>query len=685
MICEYVLTGGKVRKGLTACIPLVLYLFWPAQAWASSLSFNGEISHQYSDGDDVTVLSQTTSLDLNQDLTTLMRLTETIRYSSTLRDGATTETITPTVDFNISNDIFRFSLTGIASKRMDSERTDQTNKSWESRLASNWQKVFWPRLRVSYGQDFSSDDQSPSRLDSETDRANLNLDWDLLLAELYYTMDYTETENEVDNSKTFSTDQLARLSTGASLFDHHLDINLVQQYSWNDQEFRTTIGEEGFALFPVAFVEVRAGWPVDLAGDPDYAEEPDWEELDQGFPEPVVGERYNIALQMNNDPVDTVYILTASDLSDDAHLFQWDLYTSDDGMIWRLMESSVSSTYNRDRHRFELEFSRQSARYLMLVENDYPFLDPFTITGIATLRRESGIEGEELVEELDRANYLSNTSVRWQIAEQLAFTYNFTFEQTSNDNRSDIKQLNHNSSLRWKPWSVMHSTVSVSDSRETPEDDNETRARSYALSLTYTPLSTLNINLGLTRSENYREGEQIASSNSYQLYTTAEIYPDLTSSLDLIYTTAEQQELDRSTRSYNARWKITARLVPDLTVDFAETYTYSESDSTTNESIGSGVNVSWRPSAMFSLNVGADKFWRDEGSSPFRYDLTMNFAPTEKTQFNLGYSHSRDSDEYRGNWNWTINNIFSFTANLGYIERMGESRFSYGSRLTVRY
>jgi len=214
-------------------------------------------------------------------------------------------------------------------------------------------------------------------------------------------------------------------------------------------------------------------------------------------------------------------------------------------------------------------------------------------------------------------------------------------------------------------------------------DEDEDKTRFYALSFSSLLLPTLDMNYGVTRSDTYEADVKTNTSYNYNMFLTALIFPDLTSNLDLAYITDRDEETDDTSQDFNSTLKFTARLNPAMTVDLTERYNTSNAEEST-WTAASLIGVSWRPSDILSMQVGAGQEWQSDESSDFTNYLTVTIAPTYKTQLNVSYSHSQSSDDYSASYNWTINRIFSMHAYCTYIDE-DETEFAYGGQFVIRY
>lgn len=700
--------GGRTYNGIVFVLLLTVFLC-DGLAQGKPLSFTGTGTYQHTEDEgSESQVSQSTTMELDQTLTPVMSIDETVRYTSTFKKGSETEAITPSLDYQIINDFFYFDLSGTWNKLRNSERSDMTSSNWQGRWISNWQKELWPVVQLNYGASSATDDESPSRLDTESTSSGFNIDWDLLLAKIYYNIDLNESDNFVANSNDKSTNQLARLTTDKTFLQDRLNVSFLGQYSKNTQDYETRLAAGGTALVPIP----RSSYESRGGVDPDDSDDdPEWTELAVGFAPVAANDRYNVVINQRaaEEPVDAIYIYTGDDLSEteegNLDLFRWTVYYSNDGVNWRYVDRATNLgpfPYNHAERRFELRIPTLTARYIMLVEDDIPTDDNFTITQVEAYTEVTGQAGQKYTSKTDSFNYLGDTSVRLRINPDLHWTYNLILEDGETARGSDVDRTYNSSSLIWTPSLLFSSTLSASESVDQIELEDEEKNRFYSISFSSLLLPTVDINYGVTRSDEYVADEKTGTSYNYNMYLTALIFPDLTSNLDLAYITDRDEETDAEGKDFNSTLKFTARLNPEMTIDLTERYTTSNNEGSTDDDTSTNdgdatwtaasiISMSWRPSDILSMQVGGGKEWESEESSALTYYLSLTVAPTYKTQLNLSYDHSDDADDYSASYNWTINHIFSMHAYCTYIEEdeidedEDETEFAFGGQFVVRY
>jgi len=678
--------GGIKYNGIIYAL-LLMFFLCDDVVLGKPLSFTGTGTYQHTEDEgSESQVSQSTTLEFDQPLTPVMSIDETVRYTTTFDGGHETETITPSLDYQINNDVFYFDLSGSWNKQRNSERSDLTSSNWQGRWISNWQKELCPMVQLNYGTSSTKDDESPSRIDAENTFSGFNIDWDLLLAKVYYNIDLNESDDFVANSNDKSTNQLARLTTEKAFWQDRLNVSFLGQYANNTQDFETKIDPGGSALVPIHSLESRGG-----QASPDPDDDPEWNDL-TSFPNTVPHlaphDRYNIAIfQLSPQSVNVFYIYTETDLGEteagNLNLFQWTVYSSSNGNDWTLQGPATSTIYDSTQQRFEVEIPQVTAKFIMLVEDHIPTDADFTISRVEAFTRVTGDPGQKITSNTTYYSYLGDTSLRFLITPGLNWTYNLVLEDGETAVGDDISRTYNSTSLIWSPTLSFSSTLSASESKDQVGDEDEEKTRYYSLSFSSLLLPTLDMNYGVTRSDTYEADVKTDTSYNYNMYLTALIFPDLTSNLDLAYITDRDEETDATSQDFNSNLKFTARLNPAMTVDLTERYNTSNAETSTWNA-ASLIGISWRPSDILSMQVGAGQEWQSDESPGITNYLTVTVAPTYKTQLNLSYNHSESSDDYSATYNWTINRIFSMHAYCSYIDE-DETEFAYGGQFVIRY
>jgi len=662
-------------------VVITVSCFFCHTAWCSAtpVSFNGSVSSFHNeDGENITSVDQNTTLNLDQQLTPAMQLSENIRYTSSWEDGTNSESVAPTLSLLINNNLFDFDLTGTASNRRTTEGPNRDNHSWESRINSGWEKILWPNLQFTYGQSYAEDDQKTRVIDVESSNAGVTVDWDILVADVFYSYDDQVTEDMVSQSEHSTISQIAGFDTRKSFLDRTIDTTFSYQFTTTTRDFTAKVNTGGFVLVPIVINESR-GEPYLLSD----TTEPEWDDLNPSLPTVISDQRYNLAIEVLVDDPDVLYLYTDDDLTDEAHLFQWEVYSSDDGISWSRILPDATHIYETLRQRFELTLPIVTERYIMLVERQVPTAADFSFTQVEGFKKVTGNIGDTLTDTRKIDIHQTNASLAWRLSPDLILSSNFSMEDGSGSDYG-YDETNISGSLRWRPTEFVSSSVNIGENREQRVDQPESIKRSYGFSLSSQILPTLDINTALTRSDDYEDDYKTNTRYNYSILTSAILFPDLNASLDLGYLTNREEDSGDTNKDFNSTLLVTARLFPDMTVTLEEYYIESRRTDVTRTT-GSRIILTWRPSGILSVNANWRKEWENSRSQPEQYNISIGMAPTSKVQLTMGYNHSETMDTYDFTTNWHLNNIFTVYAGARYKDPSTGDALTYKTMLTVRF
>jgi len=316
------------RPVLLFLLLLLLITGGPSSVFA--LQFNANWNYRQSGGEDSETqrqFFQRYSLGIGQVLTYrpthAITASGAVSYTQTQRDSGSgftdTHDVTPTARLSLVNDIFLTQISGSSgfTKRGNEEGWDKRGL-WDSSVGSTWNIPLWPRLNYSYGEVIESRDEKETN-------SNFTVNWDLILASLYYR--YGTNVSEIDDIEAESVNQSVRLETSARFWNNRLAYTFSQQYNESTQNVMGT--GENFIDFPLegtgfAKVDDPATNPPDPP-DEDYVD-PD------ALPQSVApGERVHISFsKVSNspEPINILRLSVENTLNVSAALeLQWELYT----------------------------------------------------------------------------------------------------------------------------------------------------------------------------------------------------------------------------------------------------------------------------------------------------------------------------------------------------------------------
>jgi hypothetical protein len=715
-------TGGENRKERGCGPPLFFFAaagWWCLALFASiflsygtvkagePISLYGDWRYQTSseNGDSRQLFTQGYNMYFDDEITEAMGLSGGLRYNRESTEGQITEFLTPNLAFDVSNDIFRFDLSGTATQRKDSEGPDFSDRSWEATWSSAWRREWWPDLRAFYGESSFWDDQSPRVQDRDSSQAGLNVNWKIPIVSAFYSYYDTENTDRAAASQDTNQSHFARLQADRSFWDNRLSIAVSQQYSRSVAEFQFS-GDLEESKIPIT--NITALYEVDetpLEGELDSNDALIDHIKDAAALEIKPDDAANIGLGFGLDfqGADLLYLYTVETLRTDAErAFKWDVYVSDDNFTWTLKSRNIEARdYELAFRRFVIDLPGISSRYIKLVASAWPN-ETVAFSEIEVFRKATSKH-----EKTEYEDYLTDVGLSFRLATDLNLTYNLSLETATTDPGSERKRRTQAGTLRWTPsryfapgLSISESTEKTTEEKTTEEStDNapseseenawtvpETLNRSYSLVISSQPLDTLDLSTSVTHRESYEDSTKITTSQLVSFYAGAALFPDLDSSLDLTYNTTDHKEDGTETQSYGARWIVTARLSPKLTADLATDYLKTKAE-TDSDAKSTTLSLTWRPSDDFSLRGTADKTWETDGDKT-ALSMIASVSPTEKTQFSLSYGFidsTSTTQSYGVFYSWTISPVFTVQFNGTYRIEEEDSPWSVGGQLTARF
>ena len=634
-----------------------------------------------------------------------------IGYSRSQRDSGNgmvnVDQLTPISQLTVANDIFVTSLSGTLSKtRYNSTAgvdSESSSKSWDASLASAWVVPFFPSLTFNIGEMTDTNERNISAVDQSvsttTYNKGMNMDWDLVLARMFYTYSDQTAVDPYEN-QTDSQSHFARFETGGKFLDRRLSFNFAQQFQRSTQDFILKGKDEGGAYrFPIKGQTLAAVTDPLSAADPFAAPEPiavplfDYLSLrDSNFDDPVLSVEpdLRVALAFKFDFAEQIDIvrLTASTLltSAQAAAMQWRLYLKDPTDTgWVLAPDSVPTTYDPILKSFTMTLGRSEREIMLVAVNNTGDKLEFTEAETFSLRAEN-FGSTNLAR-------LSSLGVRVKLTKSLNASANVTldhFESDSGDNVTTNDRRSTSAHLGWTPVPSFSPSVSFSETRESTNEQEESLNRSYSFNLATIPLPSMNVTFGASQSENFNGTRKISASTRYNLTTMARIYPDLNAALYLA--TRETEELKSSERifitttSFSARLNLNAQLRRDLAANLTSNYLTRQQDyESRSENADAIYSLQYRPSAIFSLRGAYATTLLGQGpSDKWTVGLNLALLRTHKARLNLTATHSQaervsDSLAVDGTWDISKNLLLASRTNLVYADLL-----SYALQISLK-
>ncbi|HET98732.1 MAG TPA: hypothetical protein ENN98_08660 [Desulfurivibrio alkaliphilus] len=685
---------GRISRGGAFLLAFYLLLagLWPVGA-AAEQALTGRWTHLKGkdiESRDDYALSYT--LDHRQELTEVMNLRGSLRYSRQWREQGYTEGVDPSLRFDVNNDLFLLDIQGSAGEQRNEYEAGRSRRNWGVNWSSAWQDRWLPRLRLSHARDYAFDHHTIRRSDTAGERSRAGVSWDLHLFQVHYNINRNLNRNKVTLGETTTTNQLARFETAGQFWDRRLSLGFSQQYTQNRNETVTAVGAGGFALIRQNIAQVLSGrddTPL-VTDDDELVSTPllidgDLETPAGIYTDGIDTPPLNIAVRMDQRRVDQLFLYTEEDAAGLAGTFVVDLYVSPNGTDYTRLVTNLPFNYDATERRFEFDLGGLNQQWLKLVVTTSP-LPRVDFTEIEAYERVTSTDPFVTREERPES-YLSDLNLAYRFSSSLGLTYNISLETGDYASGLEFDRRNQIAQLRWVPNGRVSSSLGFSENSEEIEGNPESVTRQYSLRVGTAPLPTVDTSLGLSRNERYEDSELQSTNHEAGLYTTAALYPDLDASLDLTWGRFEQEELDQVRDSLGSRLGLTARLVPRLTADLIVDYRHQRADRD-SEALDGTLTLNWRVSDLFSFMSSAGKKWQEWEGTQESLLLRMTMAPTDTIQFSLSYQYNEDTEttnRYSVNGSWAIDRLLTFQANASYTERAEVSDWQARTQLTARF
>lgn len=737
----------RLKHLFTVC--LLLLLGFPGVAM--SLDFNAFWLYRTSGGDNRdsrTVFQERYSLGVGPQLdwrpTHAVTLSGGVGYNRTQSDSGAgmvrTEEITPAASLTLTNDIFSLGLAGELSQSSGSNRQTTTGNSWDASLASRWSIPYWPGLRLNYSQrDEGGDTELLERSERIQTSGSAAVDWDLRLVQLDYRYSTTLDEDRSSGDSTDSDSHFLRGESGGSLLNNRVSFRLSQQYQLTDSSSQL-FGELLLASGTARFDNI-------LPTDPAYRDPDDPEAPSLDPPEQI---HIQFRITGFEQQVDVIRLDYNPFLGQERPPLVWDLYLRNFAGVWEAAGVIVGID-DAAAGFVVLPINREVEELLLVSQDSALRLPP------ATAFRLFNQDGEQNVQQTDSTstNLLTNAGVNVSLTRTLRASLNASFEQLDGESVSTLRtteegdqitQAERESQRRtlsgrlvWTPAPWVTPSLGFSETTEDQEalqfgafvsrNLSERVNRSYSMTIATRPSAALGVTFGVTKTEttaeeNNRSASQriirdrVGDGMQYSVTTSAQLYPDLNTSLFVSYSEREEQALETRTAadgtietsdqrlestSFGIRSNFNARLRSDVTADLTTNFRIGSQQRRTLEQVDgedrddfprltksspttadTSLVLSYRPSNYLSLRGFFTTYFLDSTQDDrMGAGLTLALLRTSKTRVTMDYNIvyvDEVINSFGLNGSWNISHALSLQGRTNYT--MSDSDF-YSAQLSL--
>jgi hypothetical protein len=337
-----------------------------------------------------------------------------------------------------------------------------------------------------------------------------------------------------------------------------------------------------------------------------------------------------------------------------AASFTWDVYTSPDNLTWNHVQTIFPAPFDPFEHRFEINFSNVTTRYLKVVTQPLgvgvSVPTGFDRSNINITELQAFITTPATTGTIKRTTQIYELSTRVRLLDNPYLNYDFYYWHTKTDPTGLTRYIMSNGLTL----SQRLSRVFTGNARIAREDGEETAGKRvsyvYSASLMAIPLPTLSHSLVVSgRSENI--AGQSSDTRSVFLNNTAELYRGVNVNLSGGVNSATS-ETKRKTD--NTVLTFGASLVPyrtmTISVSYSDTATKQSGggmDATSTYSRRGDASVAFNPWATVYLfsSIGVVSENDKKTSTVQNYAGTWSPFPGGSLQFNFSYNENLRSDD----------------------------------------
>lgn len=595
----------------SACLALWAF-FGQGQEAAAGLAYRGSWSaNENEEGRLIQGHGHNFNLDTNRALFGRLLSEEYVNYNYRWDQGSVREGVSPGASLKVGGDIFLASLSVNSNKDLTGQKsqTDNLGFVW----ASCWEKRFYPKLRANYDFSRQGVDSFNTRVESNRRTVGTQLNWDLVVARLFYN--YRQSESKYPNYRDTSDNNLARIDATRVWLDNRLQVSGGYEYNETTNKQLVSLTNTTTTNVLLTLSQVAAGTdttPTDTDDSNLVAAQYLLNDADPLLPPVYVATAANnsncIRLRTDRQQVDRLFLYTQTNLGVAPTPLGVDLqvYTNDNILInsWDMVVG-ISWVYDSINQRFVIDLPAVRANYVKLVVN---LTGPVTLN-LTEVQAEQVVRGDlESTVTLLKKNQAdkSNFGIDFQLNKTVGFFYSLLLQKDQRDSVVTSEAESHNAGVRMKnSGGDLRSTLSYSWSRQRDVASPEMRSESYNLSINKVVLPTLTVSVGGSRDGSFLAGAKVSASNRCSFYADAQLYPDLNSRLETLYSdsTSYSSDMESSRRDQlDSKITLTSRFSPSLNVSISEAYKIQNQTAQDRKKQNSiSLSSNWQVSDLLSL------------------------------------------------------------------------------------
>jgi len=244
----------------------------------------------------------------------------------------------------------------------------------------------------------------------------------------------------------------------------------------------------------------------------------------------------NIGLDFATETeINTLLVSVDRDVTQVADSFSWRIYTSSDNLNWVFRQTVFPAVFSSFFARFEIRFTKVTARYVKVVVAPLspatPFAIGFPTILVTELQAETRKPASEVTGKLTATTHLYNLNIRTRILETPSLFHEFSYFLRKIDPSTSptVYTVSNGLALQHQFSRVFSGRARVA--REDGQEKDGTRsAYLYTAAVTAVPLETLHHSLVFSGIDETVAG-RTKTTNSLYLYNLAKLYEGIDVSL----------------------------------------------------------------------------------------------------------------------------------------------------------
>jgi hypothetical protein len=297
--------------------------------------------------------------------------------------------------------------------------------------------------------------------------------------------------------------------------------------------------------------------------------------------------------------------------------------------------------------------------------------------------------GNQVIASSSLVGYQTRIGMTYRPVDIWSFAYNMTWSKNEPDPGLEGTQLNHGLSASYAPVVGFSVSASISENRDEVESREDRRNRTYSLAAQKEFWETMNLSMGYSHYESYEDATRNRESDSLNGYLNAQLFPDLTASMNLHWSRSKDFQEGEKSESYGLRLDSTAQLTPRLNATAYYGFDVSKNDNEAangaSDSSHYGLTLNFRPSDILLFYAGIKRDV-EQKATEFNGSASWRVTPKIQTSFNTAQDLEQgNSESYSASVTWLLSSHLSLRGSGSYFMADGEDVWSWRLNMNATF